>query len=144
MKISQGSQGPHLGNLRCLGSRRECCWGYVSTFENTPKKWLHLSPKSCRNFTQWFRERCSWSIEVTQLRLVLRLHASNSNPDVYYIEGNDHTGRPIWNYATGTPNILESVLNQIMPSNSTVGKCTPMEVTKQPEQGRTSTTKEQK
>ena len=34
-----------------LGSRRECCWGYVSIFENTPKKLPHLSPKSCHNFT---------------------------------------------------------------------------------------------
>ena len=30
-----------------LQSRRECCWGYVSIFENTPKKLPHLSPKSC-------------------------------------------------------------------------------------------------
>ena len=34
-----------------LGSRRECCWDYVSVFENTPKTLLHLSPKSCHNFT---------------------------------------------------------------------------------------------
>ena len=33
-----------------LGSRRERCWDYVSVFENTPKKLLHLCPKSCRNF----------------------------------------------------------------------------------------------
>ena len=25
-----------------LRSRRECCWGCVSIFENTPKKLLHL------------------------------------------------------------------------------------------------------
>ena len=31
-----------------LGSRRECCWDYISVF---PKKLLHLSPKSCHNFT---------------------------------------------------------------------------------------------
>ena len=48
-----------------LGFRRECCWGYVSIFENTPKKLLHLSPKSCANFTEWFREGCSWSLVVT-------------------------------------------------------------------------------
>ena len=34
-----------------FGSRRERCWDYVYVFENTPKKLLHLSPKSCRNFT---------------------------------------------------------------------------------------------
>ena len=33
-----------------LGSRRECCWDYISVFENTPKKLLCLSPKSCCNF----------------------------------------------------------------------------------------------
>ena len=30
-----------------LGSRRECCWGYISIFEYTSKKLLHVSPKSC-------------------------------------------------------------------------------------------------
>ena len=37
-----------------LGSRREHCWDYVSVFENLrirPKRLLHLSPKSCCNFT---------------------------------------------------------------------------------------------
>ena len=48
-----------------LGSSRKHCWGYVSVFENTPKKLLLISPKSCCNFTQWFRERHSWSIVVT-------------------------------------------------------------------------------
>ena len=40
--------------------------------------------------------------------------------------------------------ILERVLNRIALSNSTAGKCVPMEVIKQPEHGRTSTTEEQK
>ena len=66
-----------------LRSRREHCWGYISIFENTSKNLLYLSPKSCHNFIQWFRKRCSWSIVVTQLRLVLRLHANTSSPDVY-------------------------------------------------------------
>ena len=48
-----------------LGSRRKHCWGYVSVFENTPKKLPHLSPKICRNFNQWFKEGRSWSIVVT-------------------------------------------------------------------------------
>ena len=34
-----------------FGSRRERCWDYVSVFGNTPKKLLHLSRKSCHNFT---------------------------------------------------------------------------------------------
>ena len=39
-----------------LRSRRESCWDYVSVFANTPKRLVHLSPKSCHNFTYWFRE----------------------------------------------------------------------------------------
>ena len=27
-------------------SRREHCWGYISIYENTPKKLPHLPPKS--------------------------------------------------------------------------------------------------
>ena len=34
-----------------LGSRREHCWSYISIYENTPKKFLHNSCKSCANFT---------------------------------------------------------------------------------------------
>ena len=47
-----------------------------------------------------------------------------------YNEGNNQTGGPIWKYATGT-----FKLNQIKLSNSTVGKCAPMQVIKQPEHG---------
>ena len=83
-----------------LGSRRERCRGYVSIYKNIPKKFLHLSPKSCGNFTQWFKEGHSWSIVVTQLRLVSRLHVTLQA--LMYTEGNDRTSRPIWNYATGT------------------------------------------
>ena len=42
------------------------------------------------------------------------------------------------------PDILKRVLNWIALSNSTAGKSAPMHVIKQPEHGRTSTTKEQK
>ena len=28
-----------------LGSRRGCCWGYISVYENTPKKLPHLPSK---------------------------------------------------------------------------------------------------
>ena len=40
------------GNLgKGLRFRRERCQGYVSIFENAPKKLLHPSRKSCCNFT---------------------------------------------------------------------------------------------
>ena len=51
--------------------------------ENTSKKLPHLPPKSCCNFTQWFKEGCNWSIAVTYLRLVSKLHANTSSPGVY-------------------------------------------------------------
>ena len=53
----------------------------------------------------------------------------------------------IWNDATDilTPcQGPDTMLNWIMLFNSTVGKCTTMQVVKQPEHGRASTTKEQK
>ena len=34
----------YVGNsAEGLGSRRECCWGYISIFENTPKS-CRISP----------------------------------------------------------------------------------------------------
>ena len=42
------------------------------------------------------------------------------------------------------PDFLERVLNWTAFFNSTAEKCTPMQVIKQPEHGRMSTTKEQK
>ena len=36
--------------LKTLGPG-ECCWCYVSIYENAPTKLLHLPPKSCHNFT---------------------------------------------------------------------------------------------
>ena len=125
-----------------LGSRRECCWGYKSICENTPKKFPHLSPNNCGNFTEWFKERCSWSIEVTWLRLVLRLHANTSSPDVYWRK------QPNWQahleLCHRNPDILKRVLNWTTLSNSIAGKSAPMQVIKQPEYGRTSKTEEQK
>ena len=32
--------------------REECCWGYMSIYENAPKKLQHLPPKSCSTFPQ--------------------------------------------------------------------------------------------
>ena len=52
-KIQQKTSGP--------GER---CWCYISIYENAPKKLLHLTPKNCHNFTQWFKEGHNWSIAV--------------------------------------------------------------------------------
>ena len=39
-----------------LGFWREHRWSYVFVYENSPKKFLHLPPKSCCNFTYWLKE----------------------------------------------------------------------------------------
>ena len=76
--------------------------GYVSIYENTPKKLPHLPSRSWNNFSWWFKKGHNWGIvRVTQLRLVLRLHANTSCPDVYWRKRPNWRG-PIWNYATGT------------------------------------------
>ena len=64
-----------------------------------------------------------------------------------YIEIHYWTGRIIWDYATGTLTPSkgpDTTLNQIALSISTVEKCAPMQVVKQPENRKASTTKEQK
>ena len=56
--------GNSAEGLRSRSRKATESWGYVSIFENTLKKLLHLSPKSWCNFTL-FREGHSWSIVVT-------------------------------------------------------------------------------
>ena len=120
----------------------ERCWCYIS---------MRMHQKNCRIFPlKVFTTLLSGSRKGTSgvqqshsygrcQGFMLTLQA------LAYIEGNDQTTSPIWNYVTGTlPDILERVLKSIMLSRSTAGKCTPMQVIKQPEHGRTSTTKEQK
>ena len=52
LRISSKEFTDFAGNsAEGLGFRIERCCGYVSIFENTSKKLLHLSPKSCCNFT---------------------------------------------------------------------------------------------
>ena len=68
---------------------------------------------------------------------VLMLYADTSNPDGYF--KTQLNRRTIWNYATGTLTPSkgpDTMLNQIMLSISTVEKCAPMQVVKQPEHGR--------
>ena len=78
----------NLKNLRILpensaedlGTRRALLVSLI--YVNAPTKLLHLPPKTCYNFTQWFKERHNWSITVTQLRSVSR-HANTSSPGIY-------------------------------------------------------------
>ena len=118
-----------------LRSRKECCQGYISIYEDAPEKLLPLPPKSCHNVTLWLKERCNWSIAVTWLRCwgyMLTLQA------LEYIQGNDRTAGPFVTMPQ-EPWHPGRVLNWIVSSNSTVGKCTPMQVIKQLEHGWTST-----
>ena len=64
-----------------------------------------------------------------------------------HIERHDRTGRTIWNCATGTQTQSkgpDTMLNRILLSISVVEKCAPMQVVKQPEQWKASTTEKQK
>ena len=64
-----------------------------------------------------------------------------------YIERNDQTGRTIWNYATGTQTPSkgpDTMLYRILLSISIVEKYASMQVVKQPEQWKASTTEKQK
>ena len=118
-KIQQKTSGP--------GKR---CWCYVS---------MRMHPKNRHTFTlkvAWTLLSGSHSHSQCQ-GYVLTLQA------LAYIKGKDRTSGPIWNDHRN-PDILEKVLNWITLSNSTAGKCTPMQVIKQAEHGRTSTTEEQK
>ena len=58
-------------------------------------------------------------------------------------EGNNQTSRPIWNYATRTLHLGKGAKRDCI-IQSTKGKCMLMQVIKQPEHGRTSTTEELK
>ena len=39
-----------------LSSRREHCWSYKSIYENTPRKFLHLSPEGAATLLSDFRK----------------------------------------------------------------------------------------
>ena len=141
-KISQGSQESHLDNLRVLLEIQQRASGPGERAPGAMYLSLRIHSKSCRNFTQWFREGRSWSIAVTQLRSVSRLHANTSSPDVYCRKRPNR--RAHLELCHRNLDILGRVLNQIALSNSTAEKCAPMQGIKQPEHGRTSTTEEQK
>ena len=64
-----------------------------------------------------------------------------------YIERHGRTGRTFWNYATGTLTPSKGPDTMLKPDrvfHSTVKKRAPMQVVKQPEQWKGSTTEEQK
>ena len=142
-EISAKEFMPFAGNsAEGLRSTRQHYWGYVSVYENTPKKLLRISPKSCCNFAFWFKEGFGWRTVVTKLRLVSRLHGNTLSPDIY-------SRKPATRWVHlelcyRNPDILKKILNWIALSSATARKYTPMQDIKQPEHGRTSTTKDKK
>ena len=78
---------------RVLLGLRIYVWEYT-------QKVAAFSPKKLLQIYLVVKERCSCSIVVTYLRLVSRLHANTSS--LTYIQRNDWTCGPIWNYATAT------------------------------------------
>ena len=69
---------------------------------------LRIYPK-----TQWFKGECLWSTLV-MLRLVSRLHILRLHQLLTYIEGNNQTDSPIWNYVTG--NLISRYSTQLQGS----------------------------
>ena len=61
---------------------------------------MYLPPKSCSNFTEWFKKGRNWNIVITYLNqcrsYMLTLQA------LVYIGGINRTKGLIWNYARGT------------------------------------------
>ena len=100
-------------------------WEYTQTFP------LIVAPTLL-----WFKEGHSWNMVVIWLRSLLRLYTNTSGPNVYWRKW------PNWRahleLCHRNPDILKRVLNWIVLSNSTSGKCAPIQVIKQPEHGRTS------
>ena len=136
-KISQGSQESHQENLLILLEIQQRASGPGESTSGATYLSLIIHPKSCCNFTHWFRESCSWSIVVT-----VKVGVEATSPGVYQRK------RPNWQahleLCHRNPDILERVLNQIALSKLTLRKCAPVQVINRPEHGRTSTTKEQK
>ena len=93
--------------------------------------------KTCSNFTtQRFKEGHNWIIVITLSKLVSKVYANISSPDVYWRKRLKH-----WTHlelCQGSHDTLEQVLNQITSSDSTSWKCSSIEVVKQPEHGRAS------
>ena len=88
----------------------------VQVFKYSPKRLLHLSSKSCCNFTWWFKEEHSWTIVFTWLRSVSSLHATTSSPNVYWRKQLNRLAH--LEICHRNPDILEKVLNWIVLSNS--------------------------
>ena len=121
---------------------QESTAGVTNLYMGMPPKICCIFPINVEATLLWFKEWCSWNIAVTWLRLVSRLHPNTSSPGIYWrIWPNQWANLELCHRNLG---ILERVLNQIALSNSTLGKCTPMQVVKQLEHGRTSTNEEQK
>ena len=87
---------------------------------------IHLPPKSCCNFTLQFKVGSSWSIVITELKSVLKLHANTSSHNAYWRKRPNR--RTHLELSHRNPDALERVLNWIALSNSTVGKNAPMQV----------------
>ena len=113
-----------------LGSMRECCWNYiVSVSQNAPK-----------NLVVQGGMQLGHSSHI--VRVSVKTTCWHFNPWHILKETTELAGpfgtRPQkpWHPGKG--------VNMIALSNPTVGKCTTMEIIKQTEHGRISTTKEQK
>ena len=119
-----------------LGSKRDCCWCYIiSVFENTPKDLVFQ-----RRVHLVFQSRVHSSHIV---KVGVEVKCLHFNPWRILKELNKPAAH--LELCHRNHDILQYVLNQIaLYNNSTVRKCAPMQVIKQPEKGTISITEEKK
>ena len=111
-----------------LGSRKECCWHYVvSIFENTQTYLVVQRRVQLEHSSHIVKV----GVEATCVHSILEMYWGKRPNRWAHLE-----------LCHRNHDILERVLNWIVLSNSTVGKCPLMQVIKQPEHGRTSIIKE--
>ena len=115
--------------------------GLLSIYKNTLEKLLHLLPKSYCNFTYLVVDgRAQIEHRCHIVKVSVEANANTSSPDIYWrkcLSWQAHLELCHRNHEN-----LERMLNWITLSNSIAEKCPPTQVIKQPEHGRTSTTKE--
>ena len=103
---------------------------------------LHITFCTCYDSIPKSILVCVGTCKCNRTPFIDRPDANTSSPDIYWRK------RLNWwahlELCHRNPDNLGRVLNRIALSNSIAGKCTPMQVIKQAEHGKTSTTKEQK
>ena len=135
-------QDTQLGILKTYKFCQKIQQRVLGPGESTAGVMKYLSLKIHPKLSDSMKGAVGAQLRLTWLRLVSRLHSYTSVHDVYC-----RTQQKWWAHlelSHRKPDILVRVLNRIALSNSSVRKCTFMQVMIQPKHERTSTTEEQK